>query len=142
MMTTEFESKLTSVPPEQWRVKRLEIVGWYDGPLEGLCELDSPSCTFYFELWAERLMADDVDDRLFRLSTLPEAIVEEMWQFLSTEPAAYSTGFSQQVWAEQKQRLDAWLATRTLSNLIVQTWDWKQFLRYWHIVPQRPDRQL
>jgi hypothetical protein len=118
---TALAAVLASLPVEQWQVKRLGIVGWYDGPTEGICELALPACAFYFELWAERFRADDVDDRLFRLSTLPRSAIDRLWATVDE-------------WEAHKDEIDELRSSRTLTRVIVRTDDWECFTAYWELM--------
>jgi hypothetical protein len=48
------EHKLLSTPVDQWTVRQVVVLDWYDGPREGVCSLASPGGEFFFELLAER----------------------------------------------------------------------------------------
>src|SRR5437879_3358198 len=82
------ESTLMSVPVENWRSAKVMVFDYHDGPRAGVCILAEPQCDFYFELLDERRVEDDLDDRLFRLSTLPAGMADRLaagWQFDSVE---------------------------------------------------------
>lgn len=77
-----FKDILVTTPPEQWEVEQLIVFDWYDGPLEGLCELANPACCFYFKIVAERFDPDDLDDRLFRWNIMPPHSVKRATEIL------------------------------------------------------------
>src|SRR5262245_14834799 len=82
------EALLQSVPPDQWSVQDVIAFDWYDGPREGVCALAHPQVEFFFALLDERINVNDVDDRLFRLSELPQGSVaglRSVWQFTTEE---------------------------------------------------------
>src|SRR5207248_66436 len=82
-------AQLAAAPVARWRTRRAVVLDWYDGPREGVCALAEPACEFYFELLDERPTADDLDDRLFRLSALPPGSVAALLACLAGqgEPA-------------------------------------------------------
>lgn len=69
-MKTHLHQVLLTVPPEEWRVRQAIVFEWYDGPRDGLCELESPACAFHFTIIAERWSEGRLDDRLFRLTQI------------------------------------------------------------------------
>jgi hypothetical protein len=76
------EERLASLPVERWQTHQAIVFDWYDGPREGVGSLLRPGGEFFFELLDERPTADDLDDRLFRLSELPGGSVAEIRQAL------------------------------------------------------------
>jgi hypothetical protein len=134
--STTLAVMLEAVPVEQWQVQRLGIYDWWDGPTAGLCELALPACTFWFELWASRFRTDDVDDRLFRLSTLPFSQLRRLWSLLEVPYPAPGQQFSMERWTARKHQFDELLAARTATPLIVRTDDWKHFTAYWRLIKE------
>jgi len=88
-MRKEVESSLLALPAKNWKAKQVVVFDWYDGPREGICELEVPKVCFSFELLAERTTKDDLDDRIFRLSILPSDAVQRAIGVLNVigEPA-------------------------------------------------------
>lgn len=74
----EFEESLLLTPVREWITKQVIVFDWFDGPREGVCSLDQPEVSFYFELIDERALSDDLDDRLFSLRQIPYNSVEEI----------------------------------------------------------------
>src|SRR5438876_4645618 len=74
----KLETLLGSLPVDQWVTKQAVVFDWFDGPREGVCSLARPGGEFYFELLDERPNAEDLDDRLFRLSELAPGSVTEV----------------------------------------------------------------
>lgn len=67
-------------------IARTISLGWYDGPREGFLWLAEPRSAWYFALWAELPSSEDVDDRLYALSLLPddgEQVIERALEPLS-----------------------------------------------------------
>jgi hypothetical protein len=77
-MTTHLEPALRSLPAPRWTTRQAIVFDWYDGPREGVCALSNPPGEFRFELLDERPTADDLDDRLYRVSALPAGSVDEI----------------------------------------------------------------
>jgi hypothetical protein len=132
------EEILKGVPPPEWATEQAIIFDWYDGPREGICALSNPKACFAFRLLAERPTEDDLDDRLFSLSSIPDATVAEVINLLS--PLGEPT---KPVWVPMwkfpnqstqdavEDKLDALLAAQRLTKLIVYTRDMKNFLGCW-----------
>jgi hypothetical protein len=72
------EQQLASLSPHDWQVHQVVVFDWFDGPRQGLARLSKPEGEFVFELLAERPTADDLDDRLFRISELPAGSVDKI----------------------------------------------------------------
>ncbi len=136
-MTTVFKNTLLSVPIEDWQVRQVVVFDWYDGPREGLCELEWPKCCVYFAVMEERPTEDDLDNRFFRLSEAPADAVEQVVAILNElGPLRRPTWIP--IWKFQteharlvaERKLDNLLAHLKRTNLIVQTPDMIHFLRY------------
>jgi hypothetical protein len=94
MMRTRLEGALSSLPPKHWQVAQVVILDWYDGPRTGLCKMAKPQCTFHFALLDERLLPDDLDDRVFRLSEASEDTMEQVLFILGAlGPRRVPSGF-------------------------------------------------
>lgn len=61
---------LASAPPRAWRVEQTIVLGWHDGPLEGLCRLAAPACSFTFERIGEAAGGGDTPVGIYRLAAL------------------------------------------------------------------------
>jgi len=72
------QDALTSLPPKHWVVDQVVVFDWFDGPRQGVGRLAKPACEFAFELLAERHNPDGLDDRLFRISELPQGSVTQI----------------------------------------------------------------
>jgi hypothetical protein len=137
-METVLERILLGTPAQRWRTRQAVILGWHDGPREGLCELETPQCTFYFEIFAERKSGDQFDDRLFRLFELDSGSVDRAI-------AAFHTAHPRTtpVWAphgtyeseEERQRVEDTIETivsnRTPTRVLCRTKDMIQFTEVW-----------
>jgi hypothetical protein len=140
---------LASVDPSAWQLHQAVVFDWYDGPREGVAALAYPSCEFYFELLCERPTADDLDDRLFRLSELPSGTVADLvaalqglgkpncpvwapnWQFANAREKEAAD-----------RKLDEYRQAKRASRSVVRTSDMTQFRGYWRIsddAAQAPD---
>jgi hypothetical protein len=137
-MATELERILFGTPAQSWRTRQAVILDWHDGPREGLCELETPKCTFYFEIFAERKSGDQFDDRLFRLFELESGSVDRA--IAAFHPAHPPTT---PVWAphgpyeseEERQRVEDAIeiiaSNRTLTRVLCRTKDMIQFKEVW-----------
>src|SRR5205085_968343 len=76
------ERALESVPSNHWRVSKAIIFDWYDGPREGVCELSTPSCCFFFQLFAEGAHLDGVGS-LFTLNEMELGSVDQLASILT-----------------------------------------------------------
>jgi hypothetical protein len=134
----DLEAALTSAPVARWRTRQAVVFDWYDGPREGVCALAEPACEFYFELLDERPSADDLDDRLFRLSAVPAGTTDRLLDGLRD-----LGGPAGPVWVPlwrfdgdaARQRADQLVesaqASRRPSSLVIATRDMTQFLGCW-----------
>ena len=62
--------RLAPLGPDDWKIDQAIVFDWLDGPIEGVCELESPRVCFFFKLLAERRRVDDLDDRLFSVGLI------------------------------------------------------------------------
>lgn len=143
-----FEDLLTSMPVEEWKVRQVVALDWYDAPRGGLCALSRPEVEFCFELLDERYDPDSLDDRLFRLSELPVGSVDgvldavkdvgrpvnSVWVPLWRFPTE-----AKQLRAEQRIR-DIQAAKRP-TCLVIFSKDMEEFLGCWRIDPTVKDVQ-
>ena len=137
-MITSLEHALSSLPPEDWEVRQVVVLDWYDGPRRGVCALARPSCCFWFDLLAERSVEDDLDDRLFSLCGAPIDTVDRVVAILAelgspTQPVWVPKWHfrSEALRLEAEQRLKALLADSVSTPLILQTQDMIHFQGYW-----------
>lgn len=117
------EEQLKSTAVGSWLVRDLVVFGWYDGPTDGLCAFDRPSCEVFFQMIDERYNEDGLDHRLYRLSEIPAGSVDEAQALYELFPKSDQ---SKQVairsrWAEIRAN-----AHRT--SLIVYSQNFRQFL--------------
>jgi hypothetical protein len=138
-----FEESLASVPVDQWRTRQAVVFDWYDGPREGICALAHPEVEFFFSLLDERENADDADDRLFRLSEIPQGSVKRAVQSLAEFGVANAA--SGTVWCphwqfpnddakrQADQLLRAVAASDKPSPVVILTRDLITFLGCWQV---------
>lgn len=114
----------------QWQVRQVIVLDWYDGPREGLCELAQPASCFYFELFAERYSEDELDDRLFVIYEVPANAVNQIFSKLSTLDQPKSPLWiprwqfkTETERLETESQIDSLLAQSKRTNLIIQTKD-------------------
>ena len=97
-----------------------------------------PQCTFHFALLAERLLLDDLDDRVFRLSEASEGAMEQTLSILGALGPP-KTPVWVPIWSfdsetrrlEAEQKLGSVLASLIRTKLIVRTPDMIRFLGFW-----------
>jgi hypothetical protein len=137
-MIKPLEHALSVLPPEQWEVRQVIVLDWYDGPRSGVCAVTRPQCCFRFEVLAERYVDDDLDDRLFSLSDVPLDTVERMIAILAalgppTQPVwVPNWQFRSEVLRlEAEQSLNTLLTNAVKTNLIIQSQDMIHFQAYW-----------
>lgn len=137
------ESILTAAKSNACVVKQVIVFDWNDGPVSGICSLETPKCEFEFELIAERYNANDVDERIFKLSALPLGSVDKVIDLLSLLGGPLSRVWIP-VWSfpspeEQEiadNNVDAVLSLSTEMNLVLWTRNMEEFLGIWN-VPER-----
>ena len=137
-MITSLEISLSSLPPEQWKVRQVVVFDWLDGPRSGLCALAQPQCCFVFDTLGERPTEDDLDDRLFCLKEGPIDTMDQALSILGvlgppTSPIWVPRWiFSTEVQRlETEQKLDALLAGLVETPLIIRTKDMLHFQGCW-----------
>jgi hypothetical protein len=130
--------KLASLPPDQWRVDQVIIFDWFDGPRHGIARLAQPSCELMFDLLAERPNDDGLDDRLFRIWTLPDGSVSRILHSISALGVPADI-----VWLplwkfpseEERIRADEEIETvlnqKETTGLVIFTRDFHTFLGCW-----------
>lgn len=64
--------ELAGYPVADIAVGRSVILGWLDGATEGFIHLDRPESCWRFQAYADSFDADDLDDRLYLLSRVPD----------------------------------------------------------------------
>jgi hypothetical protein len=69
---------LARLPVERITVGRSVILGWLDGRTEGFIQLDQPMSTWRFQMYAEAHDPDDLDDRLYLLSPVPDDTIQRL----------------------------------------------------------------
>ena len=136
-MNSKLEDILSSVPVDQWQTQNLILLYWHDGPVEGICELDRPVCTFYFRLIGACYNPDGLDDRIFHVSDLPELTVEQL-----TAISAHATKIPTQQSVESDvdpadENIKAILKMRGKPVLIIRTVDMEHFTAMWNFMPFR-----
>jgi hypothetical protein len=136
----DFETLLTTTPADQWKTRQAIIFDWYDGPRAGVCALAHPAVEFSFQLLDERPTADDLDDRLFRVSELPLGSVDEVLSTL--QPLGHPTGpYWVPIWRfpdeserlKAEQHLQLIEARKRSTSLVIYTRDMVAFLGCWLI---------
>lgn len=110
--------KLMNVDINSIKVKHLIVIDWYDGYREGLCELETPPCCFYFSLLDERPTPDDLDDRFLQLTELSAD------EYLLIRNIKYE----KEVFAQQLERIKK---KKNESDPVIWTRDMKKFFRIW-----------
>jgi hypothetical protein len=139
---TQIEAALKSVPLEEWQIKQIVALGWYDGPIFGLCELERPQICFCFNILGQRF--DDAwSDRLFRLGDAPPDAVEQAIAALQDLGPPRSPSWapiwrfsSEEAEHETNRRIDEILASVTPTDIIVRAIHMEQFLGYWYDVSE------
>lgn len=137
-MSLQLQNIFSSLPPEDWRVKQIIVLDWYDGPREGLCEMLQPHCCFHFKLLAEQIIKGRVVDNLFCVSEAPMDAIVKMLDYLSelghptnstwTPIWNFPNEFSK---LEAERKIDALLSNLIKANIILQTKDMDRFSGYW-----------
>jgi hypothetical protein len=59
------------------------IVDWHDGAIGGLLTFTSFDSAWRFSLFAERRSMDDVDDRLYLLTQVPDSLFSRLWDVVT-----------------------------------------------------------
>ncbi|REJ98521.1 MAG: hypothetical protein DWQ35_00525 [Planctomycetota bacterium] len=67
---------------QDWRVKQVVAIDWYDGANEGFCWLEQPPLEFYFKAVGFRFCTDDVDDRVYLAGKIPSGSCSQLLEAL------------------------------------------------------------
>jgi hypothetical protein len=139
-MKSDMEEVLINTPPSEWTTEQVIVFDWYDGPREGICALSNPKACFVFRLLAERATEDDLDDRLFSLSCIPDEILAEVIDLLGslgkpTKPVWTPMWMfpDQSTQSAVECELDTLLTAQRATNLVIYTRDMKNFLGCWKV---------
>lgn len=137
-MQTSLEKALLSVAPADWKVQQIIVFEWLDGPREGICEMEHPPCSFYFEILAEQKIAGAFVDRLFTVSEIRAGVVSEVIDVFRdagppTSPVwaphgAYASDEEQQRVEDAVERLTS---PRAPTRLLIRTCDMVKFTEVW-----------
>ena len=137
-MQTHLERALLSVAPVDWKVQQIIVFEWLDGPREGICEMEHPPCSFYFEILAEQRIAGAFVDRLFTVSEIRAGVVSEVIDvFRSAGPPkspvwaphdAYASDEEQQQVEDAVERLTS---PRAATRVLIRTRDMVKFTEVW-----------
>lgn len=123
---------------ETWEIEQMVIIGWYDGPTEGVCQMKYPVCSLYFTILGQRFDQRS-DDRLYRVSWLPMGAV---WQLIEAYRALGP--HTSPIWAisrmlddeEDRRRAeivkDAIKQSAVDAGLIIRSVNMETFLDYWY----------
>jgi hypothetical protein len=133
-----FEEQLLATDPATWRVQQAIILGWYDGPLEGLCALSHPQGCFYFTLVAEQRYSEASGQRLFRIDELPLTTMEQFLHLLTPlGPVRTPVWLPLWYWPDRERQqqveqvMEQLIAQRTVTPLIIETADMEHFRSCW-----------
>lgn len=137
-MQTNLEKALLSAAPADWKVRQVIVFEWLDGPREGICEMEHPPCSFYFEILAEQKIAGAFVDRLFTVSEIRAGAVSEVLEvFRSVGPpktpvwaphGAYASDEEQQQVEDAVERLTR---PRTPTRVLIRTRDMVKLTEVW-----------
>lgn len=136
--TMSTELPLTSLAAHDWVVHQVIIFDWFDGPRQGVARMAKPECEFAFELLAERHNPDDLDDRLFRVSSLPAGSVTRVLDAIRSLGSPTNVVWIP-VWKfgtdEEKlladQEIDRILRQQRSTSLVIFSRDMASFLGCW-----------
>ncbi len=130
-MKSALEKILSSIPVDQWQTESLILLDWHDGPIEGVCLLERPTCAFYFQCIGEWHNPEGLDDRIFQVSDFPGITAAQV-----TELCVYGTQASPSKTLRVDpafRRIEAILAMRGKPTLVVRTSDMKRFTAVWAV---------
>jgi hypothetical protein len=137
-MSVQLQNILLSLPPEDWRIKQIIVLDWYDGPREGLCEMLEPHCCFHFKLLAEKMVQGKGVDGLFCVSEAPMDAIVKMLDYLSELGHPTSATWTP-IWIfpnevarlAAERKIELLLSNLIKTNIMLQTKDMDRFSGYW-----------
>ena len=137
-MQTNLARALTTTALIDWKVRQVVVFEWLDGPREGICEMEHPPGSFYFEIFAEQKIAGAFADRLFTVSEIRAGVVSEVLDvFRDAGPpkspvwaphGAYASDEEQQRIEDAVERLTS---PRTPTRVLIRTRDMVTFTEVW-----------
>jgi hypothetical protein len=129
---------LMSVPANSWVAGQVVVFDWFDGPRQGVARMAKPECEFAFELLAERLNPDGLDDRLFRVSELPAGSVTRILDTIHSLGSPVNVVWvpvwkfgSEEERLQADQEIDRILSQQRGTGLVVYSRDMITFLGCW-----------
>jgi len=126
------DTELRYLPSQEWIVKRLLILGWYDGPLEGFCELQTPDLVVYFKIIAEAYVEDGLDDRLFGIRICDQEKYKTLCDVLSHQIELESqTTVLSPLSTDEDDILSDLIKSSIESSLLIQSQTMRSFSRVW-----------
>ena len=86
-MISSLDHLLRSVDPRAWQITYNIILDWYDGELEGWCQLSIPNCWFYYRV---ETFEPGYVERIFTIQSTPSDAIQLLLDVLerleSTDP--------------------------------------------------------
>jgi hypothetical protein len=141
-MTDLTYSRLVAAQTDALRLRSIVLLDWRDGPIDGIVKVEEPVSHWHFRLLAERPSADELDDRIYVFSLIPESAIEVI------RSAAGSFGDKPLVWPYEKEDghediatlVDSAIASANAPSLLVQSADFHEVKGVWRLAnwPLRP----
>ena len=136
----ELEAALRSLPVQEWKIRQVVVLDWYDGPREGICAMATPACYFYFHVLDERMSCEDLDDRLFQLSEIAPDIFTQILSMVS-DLGSPTDAVWVPLWSDRSEvarqvaarHLQEILGKRRQTNVVIRTCGMQHFLGCWTV---------
>ena len=116
--------------------RRVIVLGWYDGPTEGLCSLAS-SGDYWFRMLDEDIDPDGPNDRLFALRRLPPNSTERFIEAAGVGdrfgPDSCWSPPSQPAWGELEPLLDELKRSAAACEVIVRGEQFTMLTAAWRV---------
>jgi hypothetical protein len=128
----KLDTDLRYLPAQDWIVKQLLILGWYDGPLEGFCELQTPELVLHFKIVAEFYVEDGVDDRLFDIRICDKEKYKTLCEVLSHQiDLEKQTTVVPPLSTAEDNMITELIKSSVESFLLIQSQTMRSFSRVW-----------
>ena len=115
------------------------ITDWRDGPIEGIARLSAGGGHWKFKLFAEIASTEDLNERLFLLSQLPNDVAEPLIRELISDlrlPIVWP--FSDQPDpAAMRSAVEVALESAMAATLVVSSVNFGTVIKAWRIEPGR-----
>jgi hypothetical protein len=78
---TDPSAGLLAAKEQDLRLRAIVLLDWRDGPIEGIAEIIDVQAYWLFQLFAERVSSEDLDDRVYLFSPISHDVAAPIRKF-------------------------------------------------------------